>query len=311
LSSVIARAIIAGDQSIPGDAVIRIMLSLSTVLIAVSSAFAGDRSQVFSDADIKGNYGLLAQGNSVVSGTSISFPAVIVGTLSSDGKGNLQGSGTVNPGGPVSGLEPGESVKITGTYDVDTDGTGDFTASAASASPSATSNSSHPPSIQLGGALVIASSDNEVQLVSTQTNRVLYTTLKKQRPPEEGFSNATLRGAWGFACHGTLVTSTEDPTAVEFPVAVIGLMTNDGHGKFSAEITANTNGVVSQESFSGLNGVAGDGTITATATGTDPLLAHLSGIIDNSQEFRLITIDPGRIVSCTFEAQGRRDEGRD
>jgi hypothetical protein len=105
--------------------------------------------------------------------------------------------------------------------------------------------------------------------------------------------------------------ATEDPAAVEFPVAVIGLMTNDGHGKFSAEITANTNGVVTQENFNGVNSVAGDGTLSATATGTDPLLARLSGIIDDSNEFRAITTDPGRIVSCTFTAQGRREEGRD
>jgi hypothetical protein len=231
--------------------------------------------------------------------------------LSSDGKGNLQGTGTINPGGPISGLQPGQSVTITGTYDVDTDGTGDFTASAAPASPSATSNSSHPPSIQLGGALVIDSFNKEIQLVSTQTNRVLYTTLKKQRPPSEGFSNATLRGAWGFACHGALVTSTGDPTAVESPVAVVGLMTNDGHGEFSAEVTANTNGVVSHENFTGINRVASDGTITATATSTDPLLAKLTGVIDNDHEFRVITTDSGTIVSCTFKVQGRPDDSRD
>lgn len=290
---------------------IRIMLSLLIVLVAASNTFAGDGSQNFSDADIKGSYGLLAQGSSVVPGTQISFPAVIVGKLFSDGKGHLQGTGTVNPGGPVSGLEPGQSVTITGTYDVDTDGTGDFTASATATSPSATSNSSDPPSIQLGGALVIESFADEVQLVSTQTNRVLYTTLKKQRPPSDGFSNATLRGAWGFACHGALVTPTGDPTAVESPVAVIGLMTNDGHGKFSAEVTANTNGVVTQENFTGINRVASDGTITASATSTDPLLAKLTGVIDNDHEFRVITTDPGTIVSCTFKVQERPDDSGD
>jgi hypothetical protein len=310
LSSVIPRDIIVLIEP-PGFAMARITLPLLIVLVAASNAVAGDGSRVFSDADINGNYGLLARGNSVISDTSISFPAVIVATLFSDGKGNLQGNGTVNPGGPVSELEPGQPVKIIGTYDVDTDGTGDFTASATSSSPSARSDSSDSPSIQLGGALVISASDNAVQLVSTQTDRVLYTILKKQRPPEEGFSNATLRGAWGLECHGTLVMATEDPTAVEFPVAVIGLMTNDGHGKFSAEITANTNGVVTQENFNGVNSVAGDGTLSATATGTDPLLARLSGIIDDSNEFRAITTDPGRIVSCTFTAQGRRYEGRD
>jgi hypothetical protein len=88
-------------------------------------------------------------------------------------------------------------------------------------------------------------------------------------------------------------------------------MTNDGRGKFSAEDTANINGVTSQESFVGLTNVASDGTMSTTATGTNPLLAHLIGIFDDSREFRMITTDPGTIVSCAFAAQGRRDDNRD
>ena len=280
----------------------RIMLSLVIVLLAASNTFAGDRSHVFSNADIKGSYGLLAQGSSAVPGTQIAFPAVYVGIVSSDGNGNLQGMGTINPGGPISGLTPGQAVALTGTYNVDTDGTGDVTGSGAA--------TGDPPPVLGAGALVIESF-NEIQVVSTQTDRVFYTTLKKQRPPFGGFSNATLRGAWGFACHGALLTSTGDPTAVESSVALVGLMTNDGHGKFSAEDTSNINGVVSQESFTGVTKVASDGTMSATATGTNPLLAKLVGIFDTSGEFRMITTDAGTVVSCTFNVQGRPDDSRD
>jgi hypothetical protein len=112
----------------------------------------------------------------------------------------------INPGGPISGLTPGQLVALDGTYEVENDGTGEYTGPAAPPSPSATSNSGAPPSVLGSGALVIRSSNNEVQLVSSQTNRVLYTTLKKQHPPSDGFSNKTLRGEWGFTCHGALVT---------------------------------------------------------------------------------------------------------
>ena len=111
------------------------------------------------------------------------------------------------------------------------------------------------------------------------------------------------------------------------PVAVIGLMTNDGHGKFSAAVTANTNGVVTQEDFTGVNRVSSDGLVSicsdglvsvssddlvcATATSTEPLLANLSGVVDNRHEFRMIATDAGKFVSCAFKAQGRPDEGRD
>jgi hypothetical protein len=280
-------------------------------LVAASNTLADERARGFSNSDIKGSYGLLGQGTSAVPGTPITFPAVYIGQVVSDGNGNLQGMGTINPGGPISGLQPGQPVMLTGTYDIDADGTGDFTGTGAGGPPSEASKSNAPPSVLGSGALVIESAD-EFELVSTENNRVFYTTLKKQHPPFGGFSNATLRGAWGFACHGSLVTSTGDPsTATQSAVAMVGLMTNDGGGKFSAEDTANTNGVVSQESFVGVNSVASDGTISATATGANPLLANMRGIFDDSDEFRMISTDAGTVVNCTFSVQRRRDRSRD
>ena len=288
---------------------IRLTLSLLIVLLAVSNAFAGERSRGFSNSDVKGAYGLLAQGTSAVPGTTIAFPAIYIGQVVSDGNGNLHGMGTINPGGPLSGLQPGQSVMLTGTYDIDADGTGDVTGSGTGGSPSATSNSNTPPSVLGAGALVIQSLD-EIELVSTETDRVFYTTLKKQHPPFGGFSNTALRGAWGFACHGSLVTPTAD-SSTESAVAMVGLMTNDGHGNFTAEDTANTNGVVIHESFIGVNSVASDGTISATATGASPLLANMRGIFDDSGEFRMIATDAGVVIGCTFKVQRRSEDSRD
>jgi hypothetical protein len=193
------------------------------------------------------------------------------------------------------------TASLTGTYDVDTDGTGDFTATL---TPPASSAPSTP--FDLGGALVIDQDDREVRLLSTGSNRVLLTSAKKQHKPKGGFSNANLRGNWGFSCQGTLVTSVGDPTAVESQVAVVGLLTGDGQGDFSAEVTANTGGAILQSSFSGNTRVASDGFITATATSADPIFARLRGVMDNTDEFRLITIDPGEIVSCTAAKQEER-----
>ena len=290
---------------------IRIVFSLLIGLVAASNTFADERSRGFTNSDIKGSYGLLGQGTAAVPGTPITFPAVYIGQVGSDGTGNLQGMGTINPGGPMSGLQPGQPVMLTGTYDIDADGTGQFTGTGAGGPPSAASNSNVPPSVLGSGALVIESLD-EIEIISTETNRVFYTTLKKQHPPFGGFSNAALRGVWGFACHGSLVAPTEDPsTATQSAVAMVGLMTNDGRGNFSAEDTANANGVVSQESFAGVNSVANDGTISATATGANPLLANMKGIFDDSGEFRMIATDAGTVVSCTFTVQRRSDDRRD
>jgi hypothetical protein len=306
----------------------RMLLAPLMVVLVAANAWARDGSRGFSNSDIKGNYSWFAQGSSIVSdpklGTDIAFPVVVIGTVFSDGRGNMQGTGTVNLSRPGSALTTGEKVSLSLTYEVEEDGTGQWSGAV---------NPNGPPSVLGSGAMVIGPND-EVQVVSTQTapDRVVYTTVKKQHFPSGGFSNATLGGAWAFTCHGALVTSTETPPVIE-PVAVIGLMTNDGHGKFSASVTANTNGVVTQEDFTGCNSVSSDGLVSATATSTDtgcnsvssdglvsatatstdtkPLLANLSGVVDNRHEFRVITTDPGRFVSCAFKAQGRPDEGRD
>jgi hypothetical protein len=76
-------------------------------------------------------------------------------------------------------------------------------------------------------------------------------------------------------------------------------------------VTANTNGVVTHEDFTGKNEVSRDGLVSARATRPEPLLANLSGVVDNRHEFRAITTDPGRVVSCAFTAQGRPDEDQD
>ena len=288
----------------------RMLLAPLMVVLVAANALARDGSRGFSNSDIKGNYSWLAQGSSIVHidpDTHIAFPIVVIGTVFSDGRGNMQGTGIVNRGRPGSELTPGQKVPLSLTYEVEEDGTGQWSGAV---------NPDDPPSLLGSGAMVIGPKD-EVQVVSTQTDpdRVVYTTVKKQHFPSGGFSNATLGGAWAFTCNGALVTSTEEtlPTPVTVPVAVIGLMTNDGHGTFSAAVTANTNGVVTQEDFTGVNRVSSDGLVSATATSTDtePLLTNLSGVVDNRHEFRVITTDPGRFVSCAFKAQGRPDEGQD
>jgi len=276
-----------------------ILLAPLIVVLIAANTWAGDGSRGFRNADIQGTYSWLAQGSAVVAGTPSAFPVVVIGTVFSDGQGTMHGTGIVNPGGPASGLTPGQPVSLAITYEVEADGTGQWFAAV---------NPSALPSVVGSGAMVIGAK-GEVHVVSTQPDRVIFTTVKKQHPPARGFSKATLRGAWAFTCHGALVTATgEPPTPVIVPVAAIGLMTNDGHGQFSAAVTTNTNGGVTHEEFTGMTEVSRDGLVSATATSTDSLWAHLQGVVDNRHAFRAITTEPGRVVSCAFTAQGRPDE---
>jgi hypothetical protein len=50
-----------------------------------------------------------------------------------------------------------------------------------------------------------------------------------------------------------------------------------------------------------------DGTMSATASGTKPLLANLIGIFDDSRGFRMISTDAGTVVGWAFTAKGHRD----
>ena len=76
----------------------RMLLAPLMVVLVAANAWARDGSRGFSNSDIKGNYSWFAQGSSIVSGTHIAFPVVVIGTVFSDGQGNMQGTGTVNPG---------------------------------------------------------------------------------------------------------------------------------------------------------------------------------------------------------------------
>lgn len=284
------------------------LLIIVVGIVSAELAYAQSSNKSFSDGDINGSYGVISQGTLFLATTPpIAVPVVIVGILSSDGKGNEQGEATVNAGAPLPAIGLSEfTASLTGTYDVDTDGTGDFTATL---TPPA--NSADPTTFDLGGALVIDQDDQEVRLLSTGSNRVLLTRAERQHTPKGGFSNANLRGNWGFSCQGALVTLAGNPTAVESQLAVVGLITDDGKGSFSAEVTANTAGTILQSSFSGNNEVASDGSITATATSADPLFTNLRGVMDSIDEFRVVAIDSGKIVSCTATKQEKHKDKTD
>ena len=198
----------------------RMLLALLMVVLVAAHAWAEEGSRGFSNADIKGNYSWLAQGSAVVSGTHIAFPIVIIGTVFSDGRGTMQGTGTVNPGGPVSGLTPGQQVPLSITYEVDADGTGQWSAA------------TNPSACLLCWAAVRWSSGHLTRSTLSAHNPIaLFPQRSRSAPPSRGFSNATL--AFRGRSRATGRSSPRPgapPTPVIVPVAVIGLMTNDGHG---------------------------------------------------------------------------------
>ena len=281
----------------------RMLLAPLMVVLVAANAWAGDGSRGFSNSDITGNYSWLAQGSAMDPGTHIAFPVVVIGTVFSDGQGNMQGTGTVNLGRPGSGLTPGQKVALSLTYEVEEDGTGQWSAAV---------NPDEPPSLLGSGAMVIGAND-EVQLVSTQPDRVDVHHGQRSRIPVRGLlechawrrvgvhvPRGARHGDGGCPYAGDRARRRDWPDDQRRPRHVLG----SGDGQYKRRRHAR-----------GLHG--GEPVSVATAWSAQrrpvlsPLLANLSGVVDNRHEFRVITTDPGRIVSCAFKAQGRPDEGRD
>jgi hypothetical protein len=96
-------------------------------------------------------------------------------------------------------------------------------------------------------------------------------------------SNASIKGAYGLSCEGTVVGVG--------PLAVIGVFAADGKGNGSEVETLSFNGVITTgATFTVTYTVNADCTGSFVSTGSDGSVFHNDFVIDdNKKEFRLIT----------------------
>jgi hypothetical protein len=109
-------------------------------------------------------------------------------------------------------------------------------------------------------------------------------------------SNASIKGAYGLSCEGTVVGVG--------PIAVIGVFTADGKGNGSEVETISFNGAISQGAiFTVTYSVNADCTGSFVSTGLGSVF-HNDFVIDaNKKEIRLISTDPGFVAICIFRKQ--------
>jgi hypothetical protein len=111
-------------------------------------------------------------------------------------------------------------------------------------------------------------------------------------------SNASLKGTYGFQAFGAAVVSPGSPGT---PRAVIGIFTLDGLGKYTANVTVNNNGTVTNT-----GNQAGTYSVNADCTGT--LITTNNGVVTGS--VMLVVVDGGkefyqmRISPTTFVVVG-------
>ena len=97
-------------------------------------------------------------------------------------------------------------------------------------------------------------------------------------------SNATLKGAYGFFASVTILPAGT-------PRSVLGVLTFDGKGSFTASLTFNTDGLISHPTDTGPYTVNADCTGTLITTGGTGSIDIV--IVDGGKEFyQLRTIPP-------------------
>ena len=127
-----------------------------------------------------------------------------------------------------------------------------------------------------------------------------------QAGEDQGCSNASLRGSYGFTGAGTILGVGA--------VASVGSFTSDGRGNLAGTDTISFNGAIVRESFTSTYTVNADctGSSTALVQGPVPRTVHVDFIIvDHGNEVFNVLTDPGNVVTFVskkiFPGRGKQD----
>jgi hypothetical protein len=116
---------------------------------------------------------------------------------------------------------------------------------------------------------------------------------------DDGCSNATLSGAYGFKGSGSVILPTGDAD-----VAVVGRTVFDGRGGLSGSDTNSFNGSITRETTSGTYRVNKDctGSETFTSSSGNTVRADFV-IVDNGRQAFFVETDPGVVLTVAAERQ--------
>jgi hypothetical protein len=138
-------------------------------------------------------------------------------------------------------------------------------------------------------------------LIATAMTLALGIVPKVQA--EDGCSNATLNGTYGFRAVGTLV-----PLPPPALIAIVGTQTFDGNGGFTGSQMVSINGNLPVPPLP--SNIAGTYQVNPDCTGTfsfqpfPGVTDHFFFVIDdNRKEFQVIQTDTGTVVTATARKQ--------
>ena len=263
-----------------GHLVIVIAVIIASALVAVPAAWAQGRCSV---ATLKGSYGVVEQGTTVVPGVMglpVGSPTANVALVTYDGAGNLSATFQASYGGmPLSG-------SLQGTYRVD---------------PDCTYYDSVPEvGLERKGTIVGEGMLQEVHAIYTVPWIVGGGT--RWKTPVGGCSAANLKGSYSLFGQGMIVV----PNGPTLPGRQTGLVTYNGRGNFYGSETVNLDGEVENNTFTGTYTVGGNCIASADISSSSGLKLHVSGVVVGEgvrQAVRIIIAERGWVFVSAINRQ--------
>ena len=257
----------------------RCFLEVGVLVFATTGLALSAQGASFSEASLRGSYSFTLNKWTVDVGKN---QYAEVGVLKFDGAGNMTGSATA-VGGGVS-----KDDVWSGTYTVNTDGTGAI---------EVTSSISKPPTFDLGFVLnsLAGGVAHGFQFMQTDNgnNVVISGTALLQSPTKVTYSLASLQGSFSFLYNSW----SADPDFDE--QGGIGTITFDGKGNLEGSFTAVDKGTVFTMTFTGTYAVNADGSCSMSLLQSNGSTPDLAGALNSvgpqgaAAGLQLLVTNPG------------------
>jgi hypothetical protein len=256
----------------------------TTVLASCSLGIA--QTSNYDATSLNGSYAYTISGSAIDPYTGRSTEIAETGRLTADGAGNVSGSSTV--------VISGSLVRrtFTGTYALNTDGTGSLLL-----------NPSWGPPIHAD--LVAGEHGRLLKLVLTDSGSTLSGAMESQQaptqtPPPQGYDAGALHGDYEYQIAGTAADFWGNVSLIR----EIGLLSADGAGALTGTSTVTINGSVVRRSLSGNYTMNADGSGSAVLYPTWGPLIHVDLFLSaNGLKTNFVVTDSGSTLSGVLTAR--------
>jgi hypothetical protein len=263
-----------------------VVLGLAAILSAGSSRGTALADSGCNNHSLRGPYGFAVQGQTGATSTGTEPGEIAAaGQIVFDGNGGLTGNEWESFNGRIT------PITFSGTYIVAADCTGRATVH---------------NGLTATFRLMLVERGQEVNIIESDQGVVAEGQITQQGL--ERCSNATFRGAYGFAASGSVFASPGNPSEI-FDLAVWARIVADGHGHSTQQTSASVNGAYSEANETADYSVNPDCTGSATIHHSNGTVEHVNFVIvERGNEIKFISAEPGAVFAGSMDKQPS-DEG--